>query len=223
MPVAQREAEVLWEGPLGGGAGKLTSGSGALDKLGVTWASRTARPEGRTSPEELIAAADASCFAMALALVLGRNRTPPERLAVKAACTLDEVDGAPRITTIELAVRARVPGLDAADLERITESAGDLCPVSNALRGNVKISVRSELSPDNSSRPSHSRQEAEVEDVVRTLSGFGVLTRARLLELCGAAHWSDRGGRRAVAHAVSSGRIRQLGGDLYEIAEPPDR
>jgi len=223
MPVAQREAEVLWEGPLGGGAGKLTSGSGALDKLGVTWASRTARPEGRTSPEELIAAAHASCFAMALALVLGRNRTPPERLAVKAACTLDEVDGAPRITTIELAVRARVPGLDAADLERITESAGDLCPVSNALRGNVKISVRSELSPDNSSRPSHSRQEAEVEDVVRTLSGYGVLTRARLLELCGAAHWSDRGGRRAVAHAVSSGRIRQLGGDLYEIAEPPDR
>jgi lipoyl-dependent peroxiredoxin len=222
MPVAQREAEVLWEGPLGGGAGKLTSGSGALDKLGVTWASRTARPEGRTSPEELIAAAHASCFAMALALVLGRNRTPPERLAVKAACTLDEVDGAPRITTIELAVRARVPGLDAADLERITESAGDLCPVSNALRGNVKISVRSELSPDNSSRPSHSRQEAEVEDVVRTLSGYGVLTRARLLELCGAAHWSDRGGRRAVAHAVSSGRIRQLGGDLYEIAEPPD-
>jgi lipoyl-dependent peroxiredoxin len=222
MPVAQREAEVLWEGPRGGGAGKLTSGSGALDKLGVTWASRTARPEGRTSPEELIAAAHASCFAMALALVLGRNRTPPERLAVKAACILDEVDGAPRITTIELAVRARVPGLDAADLERITESAGDLCPVSNALRGNVKISVRSELSPDNSSRPSHSRQEAEVEDVVRTLSGYGVLTRARLLELCGAAHWSDRGGRRAVAHAVSSGRIRQLGGDLYEIAEPPD-
>jgi lipoyl-dependent peroxiredoxin len=223
MPVAQREAEVVWEGPLGGGAGKLTSGSGALDELGVTWASRTERPEGRTSPEELIAAAHASCFAMALALVLGSNRTPPERLAVKAACTLDEVDGAPRITTIELAVRARVPGLDAADLERITESAGDLCPVSNALRGNVKISVRSELSPDNSSRPSHSRQEVEVEDVVRTLSGYGVLTRARLLELCGAAHWSDRGGRRAVAHAVSSGRIRQLGGDLYEIAEPPDR
>jgi hypothetical protein len=160
---------------------------------------------------------------MALALVLGGNRTPPERLAVKATCTLDEVDGAPRITTIELAVRAHVPGLEAADLTRLIESAGDLCPLSNALRDNVKISVRSELSLDRSSRPSHSRQEAEVEDVVRTLSGYGVLTRARLLELCGAAHWSDRGGRRAVAHAVSSGRIRQLGDDLYEIAEPPER
>ena len=139
MPVALREAEICWEGPLGGGAGRLTSGSGALNKLGVTWASRTERPEGRTSPEELIAAAHASCFAMALALVLGGNRTPPERLAVKATCTLDEVDGAPRITTIELAVRAQVPGLEAADLKRMIESAGDLCPVSNALRGNVMI------------------------------------------------------------------------------------
>jgi osmotically inducible protein OsmC len=223
MPVAQREAEVLWEGSLGDGAGRLTSGSGALNKLGVTWASRTERPEGQTSPEELVAAAHASCFAMALAIVLGGNRTPPERLAVKATCTLDEVDGAPRITTIELAVRAQVPGLEAADLKRIVDSAGDLCPVSNALRGNVEINVRSELSGDHSSRPSHSRQEAEVEDVVRTLSGYGVLTRARLLELCGAAHWSDGGGRRAVADAVSSGRIRQLGDDLYEIADPPDR
>jgi osmotically inducible protein OsmC len=189
----------------------------------VTWASRTEQPEGQTSPEELIAAAHASCFAMALALVLGGNRTPPERLAVKATCTLDEVDGAPRITTIELAVRAQVPGLEAADLERIIELAGDLCPVSNALRGNVKINVRSELSRGQSSRPPHSRQEAEVDDVVRTLSGYGVLTRARLLELCGAAQWSDGGGRRAVADAVSSGRIRQLGEDLYEIADPADR
>jgi hypothetical protein len=116
-----------------------------------------------------------------------------------------------------------VPGIEASVLERMVERAGDLCPVSNALRGNVKIDVRSELSSGHSSRSAHSRQEAEVEDVVRTLSGYGVLTRARLLELCGAAHWSDGGGRRALADAVSSGRIRQLGSDLYEIAEPPDR
>jgi osmotically inducible protein OsmC len=223
MPLARREAEIVWEGPLARGAGTLTSGSGALKELRVTWRSRTEQPEGRTSPEELIAAAHASCFAMALALVLGGNETPPDRLAVKAACTLDEVDGAPRITTIELAVRAQVPGLEAAALKRIIESAGDLCPVSNALRGNVAINVRSELSPGHSARPSHSRQEAKVEDVVRTLSGYGVLTRARLLELCGATHWSDGGGRRAIADAVSSGRIRQLGDDLYEIADPADR
>jgi lipoyl-dependent peroxiredoxin len=145
MPIAIREAEVHWEGPLARGTGTLTSGSGALDQLAVTWASRTERPDGKTSPEELIASAHASCFAMALALVLGDNKTPPERLTVSAACTLDEVDDAPRITTVQLTVRAKVPGLDTAELERTVGLAGDLCPVSNALRGNVEIGVRSEL------------------------------------------------------------------------------
>jgi hypothetical protein len=69
----------------------------------------------------------------------------------------------------------------------------------------------------------HTRQETEVEDIVRALRGYRVLTRARLLEVCGASHWSDPGARRALALAVSSGRIRQLGDDLYEIAEPPIR
>jgi hypothetical protein len=73
-----------------------------------------------------------------------------------------------------------------------------------------------------STRP-HSRQEAEVEDIVRALRGYGVLTRARLLDLCGAAHWSDAGARRALARALSSGRIRRLGDDLYEIGEPRTR
>jgi hypothetical protein len=67
---------------------------------------------------------------------------------------------------------------------------------------------------------SHSRQEAEVEDIVRALRRYGVLTRARLLDVCGAAHWSDTGARRAIAQAVASGRIRRLGDDLYEISEP---
>jgi osmotically inducible protein OsmC len=147
MPVARREAEILWDGPLARGTGTLTTASGALEQLAVTWASRTERPDGKTSPEELIAAAHASCFAMALALVLGENKTPPERVAVSAACTLDEVEGAPRITTVELTVRAEVPGLDAGVLERIVGQAADLCPVSNALRGNVTINVRSELVP----------------------------------------------------------------------------
>jgi lipoyl-dependent peroxiredoxin len=147
MPVALREAEVIWEGPLPSGTGTLTTRSRALDQLAVTWASRTERPDGKTSPEELIAAAHASCFAMALALVLGENKTPPERMAVSAACTLDEVEGAPRITTVELTVRAQVPGVDAGVLERIVGQAADLCPVSNALRGNVTINVRSELVP----------------------------------------------------------------------------
>jgi len=67
----------------------------------------------------------------------------------------------------------------------------------------------------------HSRQEAEVDDIVRAVRRYGVLTRTRLLDVCGAAHWPDSGGRRALAHAVSSGRIRQLGDDLYAIAKPP--
>jgi osmotically inducible protein OsmC len=111
----------------------------------VTWAARTKHPDGKTSPEELIAGAHASCFAMALALVLGDDEAPPERLTVSAACTLDEVDGTPRITSVELTVRARVPGLDAGRFEQIVGRAADLCPVSNALSANVKISVRHEL------------------------------------------------------------------------------
>jgi lipoyl-dependent peroxiredoxin len=144
MAIAQRTAEVVWDGTLARGAGALSAGSGALE-LPVTWASRTERADGKTSPEELIAAAHASCFAMALALVLGENDMPPDRLTVTAACTLDEVDGAPRITTSALSVGARVPGLDRAGFRRNVEQAADLCPVSNALRGNVEISIRDEL------------------------------------------------------------------------------
>jgi lipoyl-dependent peroxiredoxin len=143
MPIARSEAEIVWDGPLASGGGTLTSGSGALSGLPVTWASRTERADGKTSPEELIAAAHASCFAMALSLLLGENETPPDRVTVNAACTLDEVQGAPRITTLELSVRAQVPRIEAAELERMVERAADLCPVSNALRGNVAITVRS--------------------------------------------------------------------------------
>jgi len=144
MSIAVRSAEVVWDGTLASGAGALSSASGALE-LPITWASRTEQPDGKTSPEELIAAAHASCFAMALALVLGEGRTPPERLTVSAACELDEVDGAPRITTVALTVRARVDGIDRDGLQRNVAQAADLCPVSNALRGNVEINVRSEL------------------------------------------------------------------------------
>jgi lipoyl-dependent peroxiredoxin len=144
MSTAIRKAEVVWEGTLARGTGALSSESGALE-LPVTWAARTEQPDGKTSPEELIAAAHASCFSMALALVLGQNNTPPERLEVTAACTLDEVDGAPRITAIALTVHARVPGLDEAELHRTAAQAADLCPVSNALRGNVAITVREDV------------------------------------------------------------------------------
>jgi lipoyl-dependent peroxiredoxin len=144
MTIAQRQAQVLWEGTLAGGAGVASSGSGAFE-LPVTWAARTEQADGKTSPEELIAAAHASCFAMALALVLGENHVAPDRLTVTAMCTLDEVDGAPRITAAELTVLARAPSLDRPGLERSVAAAAELCPVSNALRGNVEITVRHEV------------------------------------------------------------------------------
>jgi lipoyl-dependent peroxiredoxin len=147
MTIALRQAHVVWDGALASGAGAVSSGSGALE-LPVTWAARTEQPDGKTSPEELIAAAHGSCFAMALALVLGENHTPPERLTVTAACSLEEVDGAPRITTSELTVRARVPSLDEAGLDRVVARAADLCPVSNALRGNVEIIVHHAVDAD---------------------------------------------------------------------------
>lgn len=145
MPIAIREAEIMWDGPLAHGMGTLSSGSGALGQLPVTWASRTEQPGGKTSPEELMAAAHASCFAMALALTLGENKTPPEHLSVTAAFTLDQLDGAPKIASSDLNVRARVPGLDEPEFQLIVDQAENLCPVSNALRGNVEINVRHEL------------------------------------------------------------------------------
>jgi osmotically inducible protein OsmC len=147
MPIATREATIVWEGPLASGAGKLSGASGALSELPVTWASRTEQPGGKTSPEELIAAAHASCFAMALSLMLAEGHAPPERLSVSAQCTLDEVDGAPKITTVTLAVRARVPGLQQDGFDQALERAASLCPVSNALRGNVEIGVSGQLDP----------------------------------------------------------------------------
>src|SRR5579872_649711 len=118
MPKAERRAQVTWEGSLTQGQGTIVStSSGAIKNLPVTWASRTEQPDGKTSPEELISAAHASCFAMALSLMLGEAHTSPERLTVKAECTLAEVDGAPKLTSVALNVSARVPGADQAGFD----------------------------------------------------------------------------------------------------------
>lgn len=111
----------------------------------MTWASRIERPDGQTSPEELIAAAYAGCYAMALALTLAEGGTPPERLRVGAVCTLEEVDGKPKITTMELDVHGKVANLDAARFARAAQQAEQLCPVSNALRNNVSIQLKTSL------------------------------------------------------------------------------
>ncbi len=143
MAVAERRAEVVWEGDLLRGGGRFTVGSGAMGEMAVTWASRTERSDGKTSPEELIAAAHASCFAMALSGVLAEGGTPPERLEISAVCTFD-VDNV-RVSSADLDVRGRVPGLDAEDFRNAVEQADEGCPVSNALRGNVEIRVNASL------------------------------------------------------------------------------
>ena len=109
----------------------------------VTWASRTERPDGKTSPEELIAAAHASCFAMAFSDTLAEQGNEPEELNINAVCTFDADQL--KVTTMILDVRGRVPGLDAEGFQNAAERAEQVCPVSNALRGNVDIQVNASL------------------------------------------------------------------------------
>lgn len=139
---AERTAAVTWEGDLASGRGTFTTGSGALGDQEVTWASRTERSEDKTSPEELIAAAHASCFSMALSHELAQAGNPPERLSVSAACTIVPGEG---ITTMKLDVTGRVPGLDASGFEEAVAAAKEGCPVSGALKGNVEISLSANL------------------------------------------------------------------------------
>ncbi len=145
MALARRRAEVGWEGTLEEGRGSFTVGNWMLGEVPVTWASRTSPEEESTSPEELMAASHASCYAMALSLVLGERGTPPENIDVQAVCTLDEVRGGFGITTMDLDVRGRVPGLDADGFRDAAERAHEICPVSNALKGNVEIKVEATL------------------------------------------------------------------------------
>jgi osmotically inducible protein OsmC len=136
-----RTATTQWTGPLIGGAGTVsldTSGVGTYD---VTWASRAEEANGRTSPEELIAAAHSSCFSMALSHGLAGAGTPPESVQTKADVTFQPGEG---ITGIVLTVKARVPGLSAADFEKAAQDAKANCPVSKALAG-VNITLDAEL------------------------------------------------------------------------------
>jgi lipoyl-dependent peroxiredoxin len=144
MPMAERSARTEWDGDLAHGHGTVTLDSGALDAFDVTWASRTERSDGKTSPEELTAAAHASCFSMALAHGLTEAGHAPEHLSVSAKVTLDQRDGAPTVTTSELTVTGRVPGLDQSGFEQAAADAGQNCPISRALAG-VEISVSATL------------------------------------------------------------------------------
>src|SRR5918912_26319 len=139
----ERKAEVTWRGDLMSGEGTIERvGSGALGSLDVTWASRAEEPAGRTSPEELIAAAHASCFSMALSNGLAQAGTPPEELDVSATVAFVPGTG---ITKSVLDVRGRIPGGDEDAFREAAETAKENCPVSQALKGNVELELNARL------------------------------------------------------------------------------
>ncbi len=143
---AQRRARAVWEGTLLEGTGRVSAeSSGQFADAPVSWRSRTEEPGGLTSPEELLAASHAACYAMALSATLARQGTPAERLEVTATCAFEQVGEVWKVTTMDLAVRGRVPGLDAAAFEEAARAGEQGCPISGALRGNVAIRLSAEL------------------------------------------------------------------------------
>jgi osmotically inducible protein OsmC len=143
----QRHAEITWKGELVTGSGTIDYvSSGAFSRMPVTWASRTEAHGGKTSPEELIAAAHGSCFSMALSSRLAKNGTPAAELKIKAVVTFDKGEAGWGIASSVIQVRGAVPGIDAETFARLAEDAKDNCPVSQALKGNVDLRVEATLS-----------------------------------------------------------------------------
>jgi osmotically inducible protein OsmC len=141
-----RSAEATWQGTLLEGSGSIDYvSSGAFSRLPVTWASRTEEHNGRTSPEELIAAAHAACFSMAFSSQLAKNGTPATSLSVKVTITFDKRETGWAIDRSDITVRGEVPGIDEGTFAQLAEAAKDGCPVSGALKGNVELSVDAKL------------------------------------------------------------------------------
>jgi osmotically inducible protein OsmC len=139
---AQSSATTVWEGDLAHGAGTTTPSSGAFPAVEVTWASRTSRAAGKTSPEELLAAAHASCYCMALSNELAEAGTPPERLEATATVEFEPGEG---VRFSHIVVSGRVPDIDQEAFSDAARSAGEGCPISGALKGNVEITVEATL------------------------------------------------------------------------------
>lgn len=149
MPRIVRDATVTWEGNLARGAGAISAAtSGAFSDLPYSLPSRVGAVEGKTSPEELLAAAHAGCFAMSLANELAQAGTPVERLDVRCRIVMDEVEGAGhRIVASELEARARVPGVDEDALAKATRAAHAGCPFSYLIGATAPVTIDAALAP----------------------------------------------------------------------------
>ena len=141
-----RHATATWSGNLTEGSGMLLYiSSGAVSRLPISWGSRTDAHEGRTSPEELLAAAHASCFAMAFSNQLAKNGTVAEKLDVRVDVTADKRDAGWTVLSSAIKVSGVVPGIDEAMFAKLAEAAKDGCPISRAIAGNVELSVEPTL------------------------------------------------------------------------------
>ena len=139
---SESTATTVWQGSLEKGRGETTTASGALSATEVTWQARVERTEDTTSPEELLAAAHAACYCMALSLGLGQAGNPPERLEATATVAFAPGEG---VKSSHLVVSGRVPGIDQATFDEAARGAGENCPISGALKGNVEINVEATL------------------------------------------------------------------------------
>ena len=146
MAHAVRRAKAIWDGDLMSGSGVVSAiSSGAFSDMLVSWASRIDDSGGRTSPEELLASAHASCFCMALSAGLGGAGTPPRKLEASAEVTFQQIEGGWKVASSTLTVKGDVPGIDAKAFAEAAEAAKNGCPISGALKGNVDFAVTAEL------------------------------------------------------------------------------
>jgi lipoyl-dependent peroxiredoxin len=141
-----REAAVIWEGTTARGSGVVSAASSGAFELPFTLASRVGNPEGKTSPEELIAAAHASCFVTSLGTELARAGTPPERLDVRCTITMDQIEsGDHRIVASHIVATAAALGADDESVARAAETADAGCPISALIRASAAVTVEANL------------------------------------------------------------------------------
>jgi osmotically inducible protein OsmC len=141
MAVTSR-ADAVWTGDLTHGSGRVKAASGAFEEFPVSWASRAESQHGKTSPEELLAAAHAACFSMAFSNGLSKAGHKVEEL--NTAAEVEFVPGT-GITSVKLTVRGRISGIEESEFKSLAEEAKEGCPVSKALKGNVELSLDARL------------------------------------------------------------------------------
>jgi lipoyl-dependent peroxiredoxin len=141
----ERTANAQWKGDLTGGSGTVSTASGVVEEATVKWSSRAERADQNTSPEELIAAAHASCISMALAHGLAEAGNEPRQLDTEATATFEQVDGGFKMTTMQITIRGQVDGLEENAFRKAAQDAAENCPVSQAIKGNVEMTLDASL------------------------------------------------------------------------------